>query len=354
MKILLTGVAGFIGFAVAKRLLANGARVLGVDNLNDYYDVGLKRDRLKSLLDSPSFRFEKIDLTDREAGERAFADFGPNRVVHLAAQAGVRYSLSNPFAYADANLSAFLNVIEWCRRLRVEHLVFASSSSVYGANGTLPFSTHDSVNHPLSLYAATKRANELMAHAYSHLYRLPTTGLRLFSAYGPWGRPDMALSIFAERILAGRPIEVFNYGNHRRDFTYVDDVAEAVALASERPPIPDPQWSATSPDPATSSSPFRIYNVGNHRPIALEYLIDLLEGALDRKAVRAYRPMADGDVPESIADIEDLSRDFGFQPKIGIEEGVRRFANWYLEYYGTARRADRFARDSSASSLALS
>jgi UDP-glucuronate 4-epimerase len=332
-KVLVTGAAGFIGFHVARRLLADGHDVVGLDNLNDYYDPGLKRARLTQLTPERAFRFEQLDICDRPALAELFRAEAPARVVHLAAQAGVRYSLVNPHAYVEANLTGFLNVLEGCRQHGVEHLVFASSSSVYGANTKLPFSVHDNVDHPLSLYAATKKANELMAHTYAHLYGLPATGLRFFTVYGPWGRPDMALFLFTRAILEDRPIEVFNEGRMQRDFTYVDDVVEGVVRVLARPAEPDPRWSGDHPDPGTSRAPFRVYNIGNDRPVELERYIQVLEQCLGRTARRILRPLQPGDVPATRADVDDLVRDFGYQPKTSVEEGIARFVEWYRSYH---------------------
>ena len=333
MKILVTGSAGFIGYHVAERLLARGDEVVGLDNLNTYYDPSLKRARLARLEAQPGFRFAKIDLADRAAMERLFTDGGIRRVVHLAAQAGVRYSIENPHAYADSNLTGTLHVLEGCRHHGVEHLVFASTSSVYGANTKMPFSVHQNVDHPLSFYAATKKANELMAHTYAALYQLPVTGLRFFTVYGPWGRPDMALFQFTRNILAGKPIDVFNYGNHRRDFTYVDDIAGGVIAALGRVAAPDPQWDGDHPDPATSRAPYRLYNIGNNRPVPLMRYIEVLEQCLGRKAEKNLLPLQVGDVPDTWADAEDLVRDVGYRPSTPVEEGVARFVAWYLDYY---------------------
>jgi UDP-glucuronate 4-epimerase len=333
MKILVTGSAGFIGYHVAERLLARGDEVVGLDNLNAYYDPSLKRARLARLEAQPGFRFAKIDLADRAAMERLFTDGGIRRVVHLAAQAGVRYSIENPHAYADSNLTGTLHVLEGCRHHGVEHLVFASTSSVYGANTKMPFSVHQNVDHPLSFYAATKKANELMAHTYAALYQLPVTGLRFFTVYGPWGRPDMALFQFTRNILAGKPIDVFNYGNHRRDFTYVDDIAGGVIAALDRVAAPDPQWDGDHPDPATSRAPYRLYNIGNNRPVPLMRYIEVLEQCLGRKAEKNLLPLQVGDVPDTWADAEDLVRDVGYRPSTPVEEGVARFVAWYLDYY---------------------
>jgi UDP-glucuronate 4-epimerase len=331
--VLVTGAAGFIGFALARRLLKGGRGVVGVDSVNDYYDPALKEARLAVLRQFPQFRFHKLDLADRQAVETLFRDgnFGP--VVHLAAQAGVRYSLDHPHAYLDANLAGFLNILEGCRHRKTEHLVFASSSSVYGANTRLPFSVHDNVDHPISLYAATKKANELMAHAYSHLYGLPTTGLRFFTVYGPWGRPDMAMFIFAKAIAEGRPIKLFNYGRARRDFTYIDDVVAAVERLIDKVPVKADAVASGTPDPATSAAPWRIYNIGNNRSIEISHLVELLEGEFGRKAETVLLPMQPGDVAETCADIDDLTRDVGFRPVTGIEDGVRKFVAWYRDYY---------------------
>ncbi|MGC9456070.1 MAG: NAD-dependent epimerase [Halothiobacillaceae bacterium] len=333
MKTLVTGAAGFIGSHVCQRLLDQGVEVLGIDNLNDYYDVRLKEARLARLTDRPGFEFVRLDVADRSGISALFEQESIGRVVHLAAQAGVRYSLENPHAYVDANLVGFVNVLEGCRHAGVAHLVYASSSSVYGANETLPFSVHDNVDHPLSLYAATKKANELMAHTYAHLYGLPTTGLRFFTVYGPWGRPDMALFKFTRAILAGEPIDVFNHGNHRRDFTYIDDIVEGILRTLERPPSGDPSWSGKSPDPGTSQAPWRVYNIGNSQPVALLRYIEVIESALGCKAIKNLLPMQPGDVPDTFADVEDLKRDVGYQPATPVEEGVTRFVKWYRDYY---------------------
>jgi UDP-glucuronate 4-epimerase len=332
--VLVTGAAGFIGFHLAGRLLADGHRVVGLDNLSDYYDPTLKQARLDRLTPHASFGFDRVDVGDRTAMAEVFRRHRPARVVHLAAQAGVRYSLVNPHAYVDANLVGFLNVLEGCRHHRVEHLVFASSSSVYGANTRLPFSVHDNVDHPLSLYAATKKANELMAHAYAHLYGLPCTGLRFFTVYGPWGRPDMALFLFTRAILEGRPIDVFNHGRMQRDFTYVDDVVEGLVRVLAKPPAPDPHWSGDRPDPGTSRAPYRLYNIGNDRPVELLRYIEVLEGCLGKTAEKHFLPLQPGDVPATRADVSDLARDFGYRPRTTVEEGVARFVDWYRKYYG--------------------
>src|ERR1700722_3307915 len=335
--VLVTGAAGFIGFSLARRLLENGRAVVGVDCINDYYDPALKEARLAVLRQFPQFSFHKIDLAERKPTEAMFRDgiFGP--VVHLAAQAGVRYSLQQPHAYLDSNLSGFLNVLEGCRHRHTEHLVFASSSSVYGSNKRMPFSIHDNVDHPISLYAATKKANELMAHSYSHLYGLPATGLRFFTVYGPWGRPDMAMFIFTKAILEGRPIKLFNYGQMRRDFTFVDDIVEAMERLLDRPPAGDPKWSGDAPDPSSSAAPWRLYNIGNNRSVEVAKVVDLLERALGRKAVKELVEMQPGDVPETCADIEDLRRAVGFTPATPIEAGIARFVSWYREFYPSPR-----------------
>jgi UDP-glucuronate 4-epimerase len=333
MRILVTGVAGFIGFHLAQRLLNRGDEVHGVDNLNDYYDVRLKQARLAQLEGRPGFSFQKLELADRTAVPELFHRVRPLRVVHLAAQAGVRYSLTNPHAYVDANLVAFVNILEGCRHYGVEHLTYASSSSVYGANTTMPFSIHHNVDHPVSLYAATKKANELMAHTYSHLYRLPTTGLRFFTVYGPWGRPDMALFLFTKAILEGHPIDVFNEGRMQRDFTYIDDVIEGVIRVSDRVAAPDPAWTGQQPDPGTSLAPYRLYNIGNHNPVELLHFIEVIGQCLGKPVQKRLLPMQPGDVPATYADVDDLRRDVGFHPATSIEEGVRRFADWYRSYY---------------------
>jgi UDP-glucuronate 4-epimerase len=331
--ILVTGAAGFIGFHVAQCLLSEGRAVVGLDSINDYYDPKLKEARLEILKNQPNFTFEKLDLADRETTKSLFARHRFPTVIHLAAQAGVRYSLQNPHAYADANLEGFLNVLEGCRRHDCEHLLFASSSSVYGANTKLPFSVRDNVDHPISLYAASKKANELMAHAYSHLYGIPATGLRFFTVYGPWGRPDMAMFIFAKAILEGTPITLFNHGNMQRDFTYIDDVARAVVQLIDHPPKANLAWSGLSPDPATSAAPWKIYNIGNNRPEELLHVVELLEKELGRTAKKEMLPMQPGDVPATYADIEDLAREIGFRPETTIDDGIRKFADWFREYH---------------------
>ena len=339
MRILVTGAAGFIGSRLSERLLARGDQVLGYDNLNDYYDPSLKEARLARLLPHPSFRFVRGALEDRDMLGSAFNGFAPNRVVNLAAQAGVRYSLENPHAYVDSNITGFLNVLEACRHRDVEHLVYASSSSVYGANRKLPFAVEDGVDHPVSLYAATKKANELMAHTYSHLFGLPTTGLRFFTVYGPWGRPDMALFLFTRKILAGEPIQVFNHGRHSRDFTYIDDIVEGVIRTLDNVPGPDPAHDPLAPSPATSSAPYRVYNIGNHQPVDLLHYIEVIEDCLGRKALKQMLPLQPGDVPDTCADVGALMRDTGYTPSTSVETGVQRFVAWYLDYYGHARRA---------------
>ena len=334
MNILVTGAAGFIGFHLTKRLLARGDEVYGIDNLNSYYDVRLKHARLTRLEALPGFRFEQLDLADRDGMEAMFHKVRPQRVVHLAAQAGVRYSLTNPHAYVSGNLVGFLHILEGARQSGVEHLVYASSSSVYGANTHMPFSVDQNVDHPLSLYAATKKSNELMAHAYSHLYQLPTTGLRFFTVYGPWGRPDMALFLFTKAIAEGTPIDIFNEGRMRRDFTYVDDIIEGVVRVTDRLPLPDPNWDGERPAPGSAHAPFRIYNIGNCQPIELLHLIELLEDCLGRKAEKRLLPIQPGEVPATFADVDDLTRDVGFKPSTPIEVGVERFVRWYRDFYG--------------------
>ncbi len=335
-KFLVTGAAGFIGYHLSEKLLARGDEVVGLDIVNDYYSVALKEARLERLKRHEGFRFAKVDLADRERMASLFAEGRFDVVVNLAAQAGVRYSLTNPHAYVDSNLVGFTNVLEGCRHGGVKHLVYASSSSVYGANTTMPFSVHDNVDHPLSLYAASKKANELMAHTYSHLYRLPTTGLRFFTVYGPWGRPDMALFLFTKAILEGRPIDVFNHGQMRRDFTYVDDIVEGVVRVADRIPEPNGDWSGAKPDPGTSNAPYRIYNIGNNQPVELMHMIEVLEDCLGQRAEKNMLPMQPGDVPATYADVDDLVRDVGFKPQTSIEDGVRRFVEWYRAYYGAA------------------
>ena len=333
MKVLVTGAAGFIGSQVALRLLERGDEVVGLDNLNDYYDPDLKRARLARLTLHTSFTDVRTDVADRASVARLFEQHKPDRVVHLAAQAGVRYSLQNPEAYVDSNIVGFLTILEGCRRNKVEHLVYASSSSVYGANTTLPFSVHQNVDHPLSLYAASKKANELMAHTYSSLYGLPTTGLRFFTVYGPWGRPDMALFLFTKNILAGRPIDVFNYGKHTRGFTYIDDIVEGVIRALDTVAVANVKWSGATPDPATSRAPYRVYNIGSNAATPLMRYIELIEQNVGRKAELNLLPLQPGDVPDTAADVEDLMRDVGYRPDTPVETGVERFVEWYRVYY---------------------
>ena len=334
MKVLVTGAAGFIGFHVARRLLADGREVVGLDNLDPYYDPALKEARRDELAKHASFRFVSLDLADRAGMAAMFSEQRFPAVVHLAAQAGVRHSLTAPHTYADSNLLGFLNVLEGCRHHGCGHLLYASSSSVYGANTRMPFSTSDTVDHPLSLYGATKKANELMAHAYAHLYGLPTTGLRFFTVYGPWGRPDMAMWLFASAIFEGRPIKLFNRGNMRRDFTYIDDVVEAVVRLVDRPAQANPQWSGERPDPASSSAPWRVYNIGNNNPVEVLEVVGLLERSIGKKAERELLPMQPGDVPETCADVDDLMREVGFRPATPIAEGIANFIAWYRAYHG--------------------
>lgn len=333
MNILVTGAAGFIGFHVTQRLLAAGHQIVGIDNLNDYYDVRLKKSRLDLLSQHPAFTFQLIDLADRTAMASLFASHSFQRVIHLAAQAGVRYSLENPHAYADSNLTGHLNILEGCRHHKIEHLLYASSSSVYGLNRKMPFSTDDSVDHPVSLYAATKKANELMSHTYSHLYQLPTTGLRFFTVYGPWGRPDMALFKFTRAILAGEAIDVYNYGEMKRDFTYIDDIAEAIVRLQDIIPQPDSSWTVENGSPASSSAPYRVYNIGNSQPVTLMEYIQALEQALGTTAKKNMLPMQPGDVQDTSADTQALYKAIGFKPQTSVEEGVARFVNWYREFY---------------------
>ena len=332
-KILITGAAGFIGFHVSKRFLESGNSIVGVDNLNDYYDVNLKKARLALLEKKASFRFVKANIADRERMSALFKEEAPEIVVHLAAQAGVRYSLVNPHVYADSNLTGFINILEGCRHQKITHLVFASSSSVYGANTQMPFSVHHNVDHPVSLYAATKKANELMAHTYAHLYNLPCTGLRFFTVYGPWGRPDMALFLFTKAILEERPIDVFNEGRMSRDFTYVDDIVEGVFRVADKIPNPNVHWNGDDPDPGTSFAPYKIYNIGNNNPAELFEFIRMLEAQLGRKAKMNLLPMQPGDVPKTFADVDDLMKDVGFKPATSLEDGIRHFVKWYREYY---------------------
>jgi UDP-glucuronate 4-epimerase len=334
MRVLVTGAAGFIGYHTAEALLARGDEVVGLDNVNDYYDVTLKEARLARLARHNRFRFERVDLVDRPAMDRVFREHRPERVVHLAAQAGVRYAATNPHAYVDSNLTGFVNILEGCRHHGVGHLVYASSSSVYGANTTMPFSIHQSVDHPVSLYAATKKANELMAHAYAHLYRMPVTGLRFFTVYGPWGRPDMSMFLFVSRILKGETIDVFNHGRHTRDFTYIDDIVEGVVRTLDRVAVPDPSWSGAMPDPGTSNAPYRLYNIGNNQPVELMHVIATIEKVLGRTADKRFLPMQPGDVEKTYADIDALAADVGFRPSTPIEVGIERFVEWYRAYYG--------------------
>ncbi|MEW6354595.1 MAG: NAD-dependent epimerase [Pseudomonadota bacterium] len=336
MKVLVTGSAGFIGAALTLRLLERGDEVIGVDNLNDYYDPALKRARLARFKDHARYTDVRASLQDQTAIAEVFARHRPQRVVNLAAQAGVRYSLKNPHAYVDSNITGFLNILEGCRHHGVEHLVFASSSSVYGANTKMPFSVHDNVDHPVSLYAASKKANELMAHTYSHLFGTPTTGLRFFTVYGPWGRPDMALFMFTQKILAGEPIDVFNHGKHQRDFTYIDDIVEGVVRTLDKIPAPNPQWRGDAPDAATSLAPYRLYNIGNHQPVELLRFIEILEQCLGKKAKKNMLPMQQGDVLATYADVDDLMRDVGYAPNTPIETGIRKFVEWYRSYYGSS------------------
>lgn len=338
MKVLVTGAAGFIGFHTARKLIERGDEVVGLDNLNEYYDPTLKRARLSRLQDKPNWRFRKLDLVDRSGMMELFKSERFDRVVHLAAQAGVRYSIENPMAYVESNLVGQTNLLEGCRHNGVEHLVYASTSSVYGANTKMPFSVHQNVDHPLSFYAATKKANELMAHTYSALYKLPTTGLRFFTVYGPWGRPDMALFKFTKAILEGQPIDVYNYGNHRRDFTYVDDIVEGVVRCLDKIAQPNPEWDSDDPDPGTSFAPYRLYNIGNQGPIELMRYIEIVEECLGKKAEKNLLPMQAGDVPDTWADVEALVEDVGYRPETPVEEGVKRFVDWYLSYYRNENR----------------
>ncbi|HEY9829308.1 MAG TPA: NAD-dependent epimerase [Stenomitos sp.] len=333
VRVLVTGAAGFIGFHLSQRLLTRGDEVVGLDNLNDYYDISLKKDRLALLQEKPSFSFYKLDLADRQGIEQLFAEQHFDIVVNLAAQAGVRYSLTNPHAYINSNLVGFINILEGCRYSGVKHLVFASSSSVYGANTKIPFSVHDNVDHPVSLYATTKKANELMAHNYSYLYGLPTTGLRFFTVYGPWGRPDMALFLFTKAILAGQPIDVFNYGKMQRDFTYIDDIVEGVVRVVDKIPEPNPNWSGDAPDPGSSKAPYKVYNIGNNQPVELMHFIEVLEDCLGMKAKKNMMPIQPGDVPTTYADVDDLLKDVDFKPNTSIEVGIERFLTWYRSYY---------------------
>lgn len=332
-KLLITGAAGFIGFHLAQKAIRLGYQVIGIDNLNDYYDVNLKVARLKILQQLPDFQFHQIDLTARRELETLFSENQFSCVINLAAQAGVRYSLINPHAYLESNLHGFLNILEGCRHSKAGHLIYASSSSVYGANKKMPFSVHDNVDHPISLYAASKKANELMAHTYSSLYDLPTTGLRFFTVYGPWGRPDMALFLFTKAIIEGKPIDVYNHGKMKRDFTYVDDIVEAIGRLIPKAPTPNPKWSGMSPDPSSSFAPYRVYNIGNNKPVELLRFIEVIEEKVGKKAVKNLMPIQDGDVPETYADVEDLMQDVDFKPQTPIEVGIGNFVDWYREYY---------------------
>ena len=332
-KILVTGAAGFIGYHLSKRFLDAGDAVTGIDSVNDYYDVNLKMARLARLKDHPSFRFNRIDIADREGVGALFREESFEIVINLAAQAGVRYSITNPYAYIDSNLVGFTNILEGCRRQKIGHLVFASSSSVYGANTLMPFSVHHNVDHPLSLYAATKKANELMAHTYANLYQLPCTGLRFFTVYGPWGRPDMALFLFTKAILEDRTIDVYNQGNMQRDFTFIDDIVEGIYRVSAKIPAPNPAWRGDRPDPATSFAPYKIYNIGNNNPVELLYFIESIEKNLNKTAKKNFLPLQAGDVPATYADVDDLMADVGFKPATPIEEGIKKFVSWYRKYY---------------------
>jgi UDP-glucuronate 4-epimerase len=333
-KVLVTGAAGFIGFHLSQRLIRNGFQVVGIDNLNDYYDVNLKKARLAILEQLPGFKFHRIDLTDKKELDSLFSTSEFDFVVNLAAQAGVRYSLQNPYAYLQSNLHGFLNILEACRHFKTKHLVYASSSSVYGANTKMPFSVHDNVDHPISLYAASKKSNELMAHTYSTLFNLPTTGLRFFTVYGPYGRPDMALFIFTKAILEGKPIDVFNQGKMRRDFTYVDDIVEGITRLVPQIPLPNPSWSGMKPDAATSFAPYRLFNIGNNKPVELLTFIEVLESKLGKKATKNFLPLQEGDVPATYADVDDLMHAVGFKPATSIEEGIEKFVDWYRSYHG--------------------
>jgi UDP-glucuronate 4-epimerase len=336
LKILVTGAAGFIGSALIVRLLERGDEVVGIDNLNEYYDVNLKLARLERLRDYKRFKFIKLEISDRGGVEELFVREKFQRVMHLAAQAGVRYSLTNPHAYIDSNIIGFMNILEGCRHNAIEHLAYASSSSVYGANTNMPFSIHDNVDHPVSLYAASKKANELMAHTYSHLYKLPTTGLRFFTVYGPWGRPDMSLFMFTRNILDGKPIDVFNYGNHRRDFTYIDDIVEGVIRVIDKPAQANACWASDNPDPGTSLAPYRVYNIGNNNPVNLLAFIETLEKSLGKKAIKNLLPLQPGDVPDTYADVSDLENDLGYKPGTLLEAGISNFVEWYKNFYRIA------------------
>ncbi|MFK7912628.1 MAG: NAD-dependent epimerase [Pseudomonadales bacterium] len=333
MKVLVTGCAGFIGSTTAHKLLDRGDSVVGIDNLNDYYDVTLKHARLARLTCRDDFDFVEADIVSKDAIQNLFKQFKPDRVVHLAAQAGVRYSLEQPQAYVDANVTGYLNILEGCRDHGTEHLVYASTSSVYGTHTNMPFSVHDGVDHPVSLYAATKKANELMAHTYSHLFQIPTTGVRFFTVYGPWGRPDMALFKFTQKIIAGEPIDVFNFGKHTRDFTYVADIVEGIVRVLDKPAEPNPDWDSNNPDPASSAAPYRIYNIGSNRPLDLSRYIELLEETLGKTATKNMLPLQPGDVPDTFANVDDLIADVGYKPDTPVEDGIRAFVTWYKEYY---------------------
>jgi len=333
MKVLVTGAAGFIGFHLSKKFLNEGIKVIGIDNLNDYYSVQLKKDRLAQLFDNPDFSFHHLDIADKTGLMELFRKEKITHVVNLAAQAGVRYSIENPMAYVDSNIVGFANILECCRHNSIKHLVFASSSSVYGLNTKMPFSVHDNVDHPISLYAASKKANELMAHSYAYLYKLPCTGLRFFTVYGPWGRPDMALFLFTKAILEGKPIKVFNYGNMQRDFTYIDDIIEGVYRVTLHIPKPNPDWSGSQPDPSSSPAPYKIYNIGNNNSVSLNHFIETIEKHLNKKAVKELLPLQPGDVPKTYADVDDLQRDVGFKPDTPIDYGIEQFIIWYKKYY---------------------
>jgi UDP-glucuronate 4-epimerase len=333
MKLLVTGAAGFIGFHVCQTLLKRGDEIVGIDNINDYYDISLKEARLERLAAESNFSFHKVDLTEKEKISSLFIEYSFDAVINLAAQAGVRYSITNPEAYIESNIVGFLNILEACRHNEIEHLVYASSSSVYGMNGSMPFSIHDNVDHPISLYAASKKSNELMAHTYSHLYNLPTTGLRFFTVYGPWGRPDMACFLFTKAITEGRPIQVFNNGEMRRDFTFIDDIVNGIIKVVDKPAQKNNSWNAMEPDPGTSSAPYRIYNIGNNTPVALKDFIAILEKEIGIEAIKEYLPLQDGDVVATFADIEDLRNDLGYQPLTNIASGLKQFVEWYKEFY---------------------
>ena len=333
MKILVTGAAGFIGSALCIRLLQRGDDVIGVDNLNDYYDVQLKQARLNRLFDYTKFTFKKLDIANQVEVQQLFQEQGVSKVMHLAAQAGVRYSITHPDTYINSNIVGFMNILEGCRHHKVEHFAYASSSSIYGANTRMPFSIHDNVDHPVSLYAATKKANELMAHTYSHLYQLPTTGLRFFTVYGPWGRPDMSAFMFTKNIIEGKPIDVFNYGNHRRDFTYIDDIIEGVIRVVDKPALANQEWSGDQPDPGTSKAPYRIYNIGNNTPVSLLTFIETLERCIGKEAIKHFLPMQPGDIPDTYADVTDLQKEFNYKPATQLREGLGHFVEWYKDFY---------------------